>query len=191
MSEQKLRLFVAVDVPVRLRQGVMDSIDDVVNKMPSARWVPVENQHVTLKFLGYTPGSSFDDIGVAVAAVASRHTPAQLRLAQPGAFPSTRRARVLWVGLRDDADLLASLAASLDEALAPLGFEPEKRAFTPHLTIARLKSPARLPDLPRLGLDEAFEIDAIHLYRSHLHPKGARYEVMKTFPLGSEVRVRG
>ena len=98
------------------------------------------------------------------------------------------RARVLWVGLDDPAGLLAALARDLEAALVPLGFEAEPRAFTPHLTLARFKPPASvagvLSDEPRVTAP-SFEVGHLALYRSHLHPKGARYEVLATIPLGS------
>jgi 2'-5' RNA ligase len=95
--------------------------------------------------------------------------------------------RVLWVGLHDSDKALVDLAKALDRGFEPLGFEPEKRDFTPHLTLARFKMPVRLdeplPEIPVTDLPE-FEVSALRLYRSHLSPKGARYEVVRDFPLG-------
>lgn len=81
-----------------------------------------------------------------------------------------------------------SLAAELVRGFEPLGYEPEKRSFTPHLTLARFKVPARLEDqLASVTLPEAepFVVDTLELFRSHLHPKGARYEVLDRIPLRS------
>ena len=82
----------------------------------------------------------------------------------------------------------AALARDLEACLVPLGFEAEKRAFTPHLTLARFKPPASiagvLSEEPGVA-ESSFEVGHLALYRSHLHPKGARYEVLGTIPLGA------
>jgi 2'-5' RNA ligase len=127
-----------------------------------------------------------EDIAAAVGAVAASHEAATMSLGELGTFPSRRRARVLWAGLRDDSELLRSLAAGLDDALRPLEFEPEKRAFTAHLTLARWRTPipvtSPLPDMPREVL-ESFTVEAVELFRSHLSPRGARYEMLRSWPL--------
>ena len=150
------------------------------------RWAPIENQHVTLKFLGSVPEDRLDGIVDAGAGVAGVTAPGTLSLGGLGTFPGGKRMRVLWVGLIDPLDLLAGLASRLDQALEPLGFEPEKRAFTPHLTLARFKTPRHL-DGPLSALElpaEPFELSEVALYRSHLSPKGARYEALQRWPLG-------
>ena len=97
---------------------------------------------------------------------------------------------MIWAGIEDEAELLARIAAGLDEALAPLGFAPEKRAFTPHLTLARLKSPGDArPFLDEVSFSShAWPVSEFHLYRSHLSPKGARYEILDTHVLGDAAR---
>ena len=153
------------------------------------RWTTSASQHVTLKFLGWTPSDRVDAVGSAIEIVARSHPGALVALGAVGAFPSMRRARVLWVGLEDPAELLARLAADLDRAMEPLGYAVEQRAFTPHLTLARFKSPARLEGLVPVrpwGRLDPFDIAAVTLYRSRLHPSGARYEALSSFPLGEE-----
>jgi len=189
VTEQRpLRLFVAVGVPEHLLESLSGATEEFRRGLPPGRWAPPENQHVTLKFLGSSPAGSLAEIGARVGVVSSAHRAAELRLGRLGTWPSRRRARVLWAGLADEAGLLHSLAAGLDEALGPLGFEPEKREFTPHLTLARWRVPipldSPLPELP----DEArapFTVGAVELFRSHLSPKGARYEVLRSFSLTS------
>jgi RNA 2',3'-cyclic 3'-phosphodiesterase len=186
VSEDRLRLFVAVSIPIHLLEALAGATQDLHQTVPGGRWSPPENQHVTLKFLGLSPAERFEEIAAVVGSVSAGHPPAALRLAGLGSWPSRRRVRVLWVGLHDESELLAGLAAELDEALGPLGFEPEKRDFTPHLTLARWRTPVQLriplPDLPP-DLRESFTVDAVELFRSHLSPKGARYEVLKSWPL--------
>jgi 2'-5' RNA ligase len=118
------------------------------------------------------------EVTAAVDAVTRVHTPAPVSLSGLGAFPRPRRARVVWAGIDDPQTLLAALAAELGEALRAVGYEPEDRAYTAHLTLARFKtpSPVELPDLP--DPPGPFTVDRVTLFRSRLSPSGARYEVM-------------
>lgn len=188
MADAKIRLFVAVQVPEELRAQLDDSLADLKTSFRNARWVAPENQHLTLKFLGWAPADRADAIASTCRAVAASRAPARMSLTELGAFPSTRRVRVLWVGIDDPEGLLARLATDLDGAFESLGFPSEGRPYTAHLTIARFKLPVPLkggfPER-RAPAHEPFEVHSIELFRSHLSPKGARYEVVESFPLGS------
>jgi RNA 2',3'-cyclic 3'-phosphodiesterase len=183
----RLRLFAAISIPRDRLDHVAEVIDPIRPRLPGARWTDPANQHVTLKFFGWVDSELAESIHSACAAVASLYAPGELALGELGAFPTLKRMRVLWVGLEDPAGLLASLAAGLEAALEPLGFEAERRAFTPHLTLARMKTPLRptggfpAPQFDRM----VWTCDAFTLYRSHLSPKGARYEALASFPLGA------
>ena len=186
MNERpEVRLFVAASVPELHRAWVAGRVSDLAERWPEVRWVPSENQHVTLKFLGSTPLDRLEQVTSACKGVAARHRQSTVGLTHLGVFPSLQRARVLWVGLADPAGLLAALAGALDGHLAPLGFEPEKRAFSPHLTIARFRQPTKVASLPPLGDPPGpFPLRGFDLWRSHLSPKGARYERLQSFGLG-------
>ena len=190
MNSERLRLFVAADLPPDLLADLDESLASLRSRseVASARWTVPASQHVTLKFLGWVDAETVGPIVEALATVASTHEPATITVTGLGVFPSERRARVLWAGLDDPAGLLTALASELDPALEPLGFEPETRAFTPHLTLARFKPPASVAgvlfEVPGVA-QPSFEVDGVHLYRSHLHPKGARYEILNSFDLGS------
>ncbi|MFB3737542.1 MAG: RNA 2',3'-cyclic phosphodiesterase [Candidatus Velamenicoccus archaeovorus] len=177
-----LRLFVAVDVPDEVRTLIGDALAPLRERYPRARWVPLQNQHVTLKFLGRTWPRLLDLVRRRVGSVAGRSAPFAARVEGMGAFPSARRARVLWAGLDDPAGAMASLAAGLDEALAS-EFEPERRAFTPHLTVARFDPPVAVEEVPELA-SAPFEVDRLVLYRSRLQRPAPVYEVLEAFPLG-------
>ena len=183
MSE-KLRLFVAVDVPELQRDWLREQTASWHEAIRGARWTEPRNQHLTLKFLGWVPSDELDAVTAACEKVAGSHRGATLRLSTPGAFPNARRARVLWVGVDDPAGLLAALAADLDKALAPLGFEPESRPFKAHLTLARFKDPARveIPELDASALG-GFEVESVGLWRSRLARTGAEYELLRSWPL--------
>jgi 2'-5' RNA ligase len=181
-----LRLFVAFDVPPEVRDAAEASVGPWRERFPRAKWVPKQNQHVTLKFLGSTWPRLVPWVHGTVAAVAQAHAPVPTRVLGLGAFPNARRARVLWIGLDDTARGLARIAAALDESLSR-EFAPEKRGFTPHLTVARFDPPVELEGLEDADpVSEAFEIDRIVLYRSHLRRPAPVYEELGTFALGGE-----
>jgi RNA 2',3'-cyclic 3'-phosphodiesterase len=175
-----LRLFVAVDVPAHVKDDLDRVVDPYRPALPGARWTKPENWHVTVKFLGATWPRLVDEVKEALTAAASSAAATRSALTRIGAFPSPRRGRVIWAGLADDAGSLAATAADLDRRLQHL-FTPEKRALTPHLTLARLRIPADLElEVPELfDLDvatETFPVPELVLYRSHLSPRGAMYE---------------
>lgn len=186
MEPARLRLFVAVSIPRSHLERIDVEIKPFKDKAVNARWIDVENQHVTLKFLGTTPGDRLGDVEHVCAMVAASHRPADVALTTVGTFPSSKRVRVLWVGIDDPRTLLTRLASDLAQAFEALGYPSEGRTFTPHLTLCRFKIPVPLagglPDLDLSAL-EPFTIDRLALFRSHLSPKGARYESIAEFPL--------
>jgi 2'-5' RNA ligase len=179
MSGDKLRLFTAVRVPRPQLEWLDAAIRDL-KTLPGARWTALDNQHVTLNFLGWVEGPALDRVTAATDAAADAHAPASASLQGLGAFPNERRARVLWAGISDPARLLPALAADLGARLGVVGYEPERRPYTAHLTLARLKAPlsvaGTLPSLP--SSPGPFAVDRITLFRSRLSPAGARYEVV-------------
>lgn len=178
------RLFVAVDVSGEAERAVEAAVAPLRASFPAARWVPRENRHVTLKFLGWVDHEELGGVRRAVAGVASAHTPVRTELTRLGSFPTAARTRVLWVGLDDGSGGLAGLAAALDEALAGT-VPPEDRAFTAHLTVARADPPLRLDASVFETRVEAaaFTIDRLVLYRSRLGRPAPRYEPLGSFAL--------
>lgn len=165
-----------------------DALVPFRDRIPGARWTRQEGWHVTLKFLGSTWPRLLDEVSGAVASAAAGTAVFETSLTEIGAFPSVRRARVIWAGLSDSGDHFARLVEVLDDLLAE-HFDPEKRAFTPHLTLARM-NPSRdvrefAPDLVGMSIASApFPIDRLVLYRSRLSPRGATYEPLLTQAFG-------
>ena len=179
-----LRLFAAVEIPEEVRGALAEAVKPVRERFPKARWVPIQNQHVTVKFLGSTYPRLVEWVTGSISTVAGHHAPFTTRVEGLGAFPNAHRARVLWAGLHDGDGRLDRLAAALDEALAR-EFAAEKRGFTPHLTVARFNPPVPL-DPPKVAFEsDAFEIDRIVLFRSHLRRPAPVYEPIGFFPLAS------
>ena len=177
-----LRLFAAVEIPNEIRGALAEAVKPVRERFPKARWVPIQNQHVTVKFLGSTYPRLVDWVKETVSAVAHDQDPFRTRVEGLGAFPNARRARVLWAGLDDAASAFARLAADLDEGLSEQ-FKPEKRAFTPHLTVARFEPTVSLDPDEIAFESEPFEVRRIVLFRSHLRRPAPVYEPMEAFRL--------
>ena len=193
-----LRLFVALDpaepalrrlaaMQAELRRAAGRHADEV-------RWVAVENVHLTLQFLGAAPEERLAALRSALAAAGGEARPLALEVKGAGGFPSARRPRVVWVGVGGEVEALAGLAASLGRRLAPLGFPPEERSFSPHLTLGRAREGRGAPGLGGAlakvaGMEGApWRVTEMVLYRSHLSPSGARYEPLDRFPLGGTPR---
>ena len=185
---ERFRLFAAVAMPDEHLDWLKKSTEGLRELWPHARWTPPENQHVTLKFLGTTAADRLEPVSHVMKMVAAGRPGAEISLGQLGSFPSSKRVRVLWAGLEDPDDLLSGAVRDLGSALEPLGYPVEEREFTPHLTLARFREPVRpadpLPDLD-MGSLPSIPVKSIELFRSHLSPKGARYEVLESFPLGA------
>ena len=183
-EEKPLRLFAAVEIPPRVKREVERVVAPLREQYPDAKWVRPENWHVTVKFLGRTAPGLVARVREACEAAASRVRRFRVELKGLGVFPRPTSARVLWVGL-DDEGGLAALATSLDRELEG-EFPPEKRPFSAHLTVARFNPTVRVD---RSALDgvapepSRFGIGELVLFRSHLSPKGARYEPIERFAL--------
>jgi RNA 2',3'-cyclic 3'-phosphodiesterase len=172
------RLFVAVEVPAQVRAQLNEAFAPWRTDFPRARWVPHENLHVTIKFLGATWPRLREWVDECVAEVASSSIPFRVWLAGVGAFPSPSRARVVWAGLADEpAGALGRLAGALDASLSK-EFTTEKRAFHPHLTVARSDPPLRLPtSFADTAIDAtSWSVDRIAVMQSHLRRPAPLYE---------------
>ena len=178
-----LRLFVAIEIPDAVKDAVEDAFAPWRETFPQARWVPRENMHVTLKFLGRTWPRLTDWVPARVEAAAAGVPPFSARLRGVGSFPSVKRGRALWAAFEDHEDI-ASLAAAIDSALVD-EFPAEKRPFHPHLTVARSDPPLKLPvAYTATELEsEAWEVDHVVLFRSHLGRPAPRYEPLARSPL--------
>ena len=183
---RSLRLFVAFEVSDEAKDAVEAAVAPLRERFPNARWVPRENWHVTVKFLGQAYPRLVGWVQEQVMQAAVTSASVTSRLTELGAFPSAGRARVLWAGLDDRPGLLAEIAHALDAALAK-EFKPETRAFSAHLTVARSDPPLRLPDgVAGAPLEPVHvTVDRLVLFRSHLRRPAPFYEPLETFSLGT------
>jgi len=186
-----IRSFIAIDLPQKTRENLAAIQDQLRQSQAGVRWVKPGSIHLTLKFLGNILPEQVDAIAAAVAQLVRDEPPITLCAAGLGAFPSPRKPRVIWVGLRGEVDRLANIQAGLEKALEPLGFDRETRGFHPHLTIGRVKDRRRLQSLieamSSLELPEfnSFDGNEIILYKSDLRPTGAIYTKLHRMPLAA------
>jgi len=188
-----MRLFVALEPPGAVRrrlEQVASEIRRVAGRAAEeVKWVRGESVHLTLQFLGNVPEERVPDVAAALAESARAARPLHLEVRGAGGFPNARRPRVVWAGLEGDLEPLSALVRDIGRRLAPLGFAPEDRPWSPHLTLGR----ARGGGAPGLGGALSAVKDAevggwraaeIVLFRSHLSPEGPRYEPVRRVALG-------
>ncbi len=195
------RLFVALEPPEAVRRRLAAAQAELRRLAGRAadevRWVPAENVHLTLQFLGAVPEERVGGVEAALRAAASAARPLALEVKGAGGFPNARRPRVVWAGVAGDLAALGALVQDLGRRLAPLGFAPEERAFSAHLTLGRARDRRGAPGLAG-ALASAAQADGapwraveMLLFESHLSPKGPRYEPIAHAPLGADERRDG
>ena len=183
MGEDKgIRVFCAVELPGEIRAAAAAHAARLRRDSPDARasWARPEGLHVTLKFIGEVEPARAEDLSRAAGAAVEGLQPFRLSIEESGTFPPRGAARVLWLGVKDASGQLAQLQRRLEQECEAAGFPREPRAFKPHLTLARLRTPK-----DALALSEAhrhttfgpfnFEVNELLVIRSELGPGGSRY----------------
>jgi RNA 2',3'-cyclic 3'-phosphodiesterase len=185
-----IRAFLAIELPDDLRSGLAQVQEELKRSRADVRWVAPGNIHLTLKFFGNVPDDEIDGLAQAAREAAAETAPLRLKATVAGAFPSPTAPRVVWLGLGGDLVPLTQLFYRLEKAFAALGYPPEGRAFNPHLTLGRVKSPANrerlakmLAKLPPVDWPP-FEVKELILFQSVLSPKGSTYTPLQLIPLG-------
>ncbi|MEU9831542.1 RNA 2',3'-cyclic phosphodiesterase [Streptosporangium sp. NPDC048047] len=183
-----MRLFVGLLPPRQALDELARALEPHRAAWPELRWLNAVNWHVTLSFLGEVPEAALPGLHVRLARAASRHEPMTLSFAGGGAFPSARRARVFWTGLRGPELRLVRLADSLGAGARRAGAEQtDRRRLRPHLSLARARSGVDVQDLVdafAAFAGSSWEADTVHLVRSHLGAT-VRYEKVGDYPLAA------
>lgn len=178
-----MRVFVAVFPPPEVRKALADA----ARRLPingNVRFTAPANVHLTLKFLGDVAEDDMGHVARALGPVRERHGPFEAGISGFSAFPSPRRARILWAGIGEGADRLRALAQDVEERLQPLGFEREARPYHPHLTLGRARGrPVTLQDTKVSPPVAGFLVDQVDLVESVLDSAGATYSTLAAYPL--------
>ncbi|MBA7644111.1 RNA 2',3'-cyclic phosphodiesterase [subsurface metagenome] len=182
---EQVRSFIAIELPDELKLGLAQLEAQLkMSKQPWVKWVDPYSIHLTLKFLGSIAADRISEITRAMEEAVQGISPFHLEVKDLGVFPNLRRVQVAWVGISGEVDKLSQLQQHLESNLARLGFAPESRLFTPHLTLARLRNQASLDERQSFGqliattrFEAAYtiKVDAISLMRSQLTREGALY----------------
>jgi len=181
-----VRAFIALEIPKPILENIQTQTKDLRENINSSlvRWVPFTNIHLTVKFLGDVPQANLVFVKQMLTHAAKVNAPFDIQLTHLGSFPTPGRPRVLWIGIQAPAALEA-LHQSIEIASNRLGYTPEPRAFSPHLTLGRVRpnlSSAELQKiretLERSSLQKPGNatIEEIHLYQSDLQPSGSVYK---------------
>jgi 2'-5' RNA ligase len=179
------RAFVAVVPPPAVLDAVASVIGEVGVALPGVRWTRRNQWHVTVRFLGRVP--NVEELAAAVGGAVAGRERFRLRLHGLGGFPKPSRATVLWCGVTGDLDELHALVATVERAVAGIGFAPETRAFTAHLTLARLARATSVVDAlrDRTGdIGPSWTATDLVLYESDTRRDGAVHTECGRFVLG-------
>lgn len=191
---EQIRSFIAIELPVELKQSISRLQEQLkTGSQAPVRWVSPENTHLTLKFLGDIDVAIIDDIRNALQEAVRGTSTIRLGTGGLGVFPNNTRVQIIWVGLNGELDRLQKLQQSIDKELVKLGFSVEKRGFSPHLTIARMRDRAKASDRQDMGrlventdfkCNIDFSIDSVNLMKSQLTREGPIYSRLGSVNLG-------
>ena len=190
-SEKSIRTFIAIELPLPLREELSQVGIDLGIDLPkrAIRWVKPANIHLTLRFIGNMPVDKVAELSQEMDLKTSKLQPFMLRLGKLGCFPNQRRPRIIWIGLEGDTNQLMKLHQMVESAVENLGWKREKRRFHPHLSIGRVKESrliarSNIPYNQEL-LNRSFLVDSVYLVRSVLEPMGAVYSHLYRSKLGN------
>ncbi len=190
--EEALRVFIAIELPADLRQWLREARAALEARMPpgSVRWTDPNGIHLTLKFLGEVPSRRTGEIRSVLDGLAPSFRTFPLTAAGLGCFPNASRPRVIWAGIRSGSQL-GDLQKRIERDLERIGFPAERRAFSPHLTLGRVKegeNGARLAGIGRaveavsMESTAGMDVKDVCLFQSVLQPGGAVYTVLHRAP---------
>ena len=185
-----IRCFLAIELPKLILRKIEEVQGDFRSTHADVRWVSPERIHVTLKFFGNIEESRIDPIFNSIEEPVQNTLPFSLKVRGVGAFPHLKNPRVIWVGLVDGLEALASLQKETEAQLEKIGFPPENRPFHPHLTLGRMKSSRGKEELVgriERHKEEEFgdiQVERVVLFRSDLRPSGPIYTALREMKLG-------
>lgn len=196
-----IRAFIAIKLSPEILEHISQMSMDLKSRLEgvSIRWIPTENIHLTLKFLGNVSTSNLEMLKEILAGVVSNHSECDISVGGLGAFPKPQNPKVIWVGMEVPQEL-GALQHNIEIETARLGYSREHRPFSPHLTLGRVSRNANTEDVHtisevledfKVGFLGAARVKNVHLFRSDLKPSGAVYTSLYSFPLvgsGSETQ---
>lgn len=185
---ETIRAFIALELTPEVQRQLAHIQNELKKSGADVKWVKPDGIHLTLKFLGNISLQLIEEVKKVIEQLAKSYKPLKLKVGRLGAFPKIDYPRVIWVGINQQ-DQLLKLARALEELLLPLGFLREKRLFTPHLTLGRVRSAHNRNQLKELLSSIAFpqivmQAEKLILFKSTLTPEGAIYQPLHQAKLG-------
>ncbi|MBF0485772.1 MAG: RNA 2',3'-cyclic phosphodiesterase [Candidatus Omnitrophica bacterium] len=179
-----IRAFIAIDLDERLKRELAHLQEKLKAAEADVKWVAPKNLHLTLKFLGEILPTQIDDVESAMIRTAGSFSTFHMDVGELGAFPNKTTPEIIWAGVTKRLNLLLDISRYLDEELSDIDIAEEKRAFTAHITLGRLKKPAKDHRLAELltnthipsGVSQ--KVERLTLFRSDLFSTGAQYEIL-------------
>jgi 2'-5' RNA ligase len=183
-----MRTFIAIELPEEIKKQIEKLQAPLKKTRAFVSWVKPGNIHVTLKFLGEVPEEKTNEVFSATERAVGGTKRFSMSLKGTGGFPNLRRPRVIWIGTGSGEEELSCLAEKIEEEMEKIGFPKEKRKFSPHFTIGRVKSSKNIEELAQQVESTEFEtktieVNQVVVMRSQLHPAGAIYTPLKKLPL--------
>ncbi len=183
-----MRTFIAINLPQPIRDQIGEHLDSFRRVARGIGWIPPGNAHITIKFLGDVPQANLEDLSLAVQTAVEGARRFEVKLGGFGAFPNFRKPRVFWIGITEGIDPLQDLAAAIDNELHRRGYEKEKRKFSAHITLGRIRKPGNYQALEQAANQTqyssgAFPVPSVEIMKSVLTPQGAQYSVFESFAL--------
>lgn len=176
-----VRIFIAIDLPQKVKEEFAQLSQHF--NLKKTKWVKEENIHLTLKFLGSLAEERVELIKKALNEKISHLPSFVFSTGDFGAFPSPKRARVIWVGVTEGAEKVSELAEIADQALIRLGLGLEKRQFHPHVTLARLKITQAIEQWPKRLPSYQVTVKEVIIFASYLTLQGPIYKPLARVPL--------
>ena len=187
-----MRTFIAVELDGPAREAVAGRVRRLAGTIDGVRWIKPDNIHVTIRFLGEISPETRSLVERVLRNAAIGFSPFDVTIGEMGAFPSIRRPRVLWAGIGKGKDELRRLQSRIEEGLGGIGIPAERRPYTPHITIGRLKRQSKNINLSGIardsGIESGFVVDRVVLFESELRPEGAVHKVIYEASLKSGQR---
>jgi 2'-5' RNA ligase len=189
---EEVRCFIAIELTEELKRGLRELQAQLkAASQAPVKWVEPENIHLTLKFLGNVASGRIEEIAQAMTEAVRGTSPFSLEVRELGVFPNPRRVQIVWVGLGGEVEKLTILKQRIESGLSILGFAPENRRFTPHLTLARLRDRATPQEREKMGQTIAetefaggsFTVKSVKLMKSQLTPEGPIYSQLSSAAL--------
>jgi 2'-5' RNA ligase len=183
------RSFFAVELSAEIAAGVRRIQGELRERAAGVRWVRPEGIHLTLKFLGEVDPNLIERIVSKTEEAVQGVSSFTVEIRGVGGFPTAKNPRVIWLGVEDHSGMLKQLQARVEGGMEELGFTQERRGYTPHLTVGRLRAGkerravAQALDAIRASDLGTMEVQEVILFRSHLKPTGAEYTKLNSFPL--------